>query len=70
MMLVANLVNTKWCKNTEKMAHGTHLKVRSESYPMNTNMAGLRCFSKNRCIFVLWTKVVTALEGLEKFVIG
>ena len=40
---------------------GTHLRVMSESYPMNTNMAGLRCFSE---IFVFWTKVASALEGL------
>ena len=26
---------------------GTHLRVLSESYPMNTNMTGLRCFSKS-----------------------
>ena len=25
---------------------GTHLRVLNESYPMNTNMTGLRCFSK------------------------
>ena len=40
---------------------GTHLRVMSKSYPMNTNMAGFRCFSE---IFVLWTKVASALEGL------
>ena len=42
---------------------GTHLRVLSESFPMNTNMTGLRWFSKKK-IFVLWTKVATALEGL------
>ena len=40
----------------------THLKVLSESYPMNTNMIGFRWFSKN---FVLWTKVASALDGLN-----
>ena len=40
---------------------GTHMKVLGESFPMNTNMAGLRWFSK----IVLWMKVVSALEGLN-----
>ena len=39
---------------------GTHLGVLSKRFPMNTNMTGFRCF----CILVLWTKVVSALEGL------
>ena len=30
----------------ETLAHGTHLRVLSESYPMNTNMTGFRCFFK------------------------
>ena len=33
---------------------------------MNTNMAGLRWFSK-LCGLVLWTKVASALEGLKDF---
>ena len=44
---------------------GTHLRVLSESYPMNTNMSGFRWFFKNLCILVLWTKVASALEGLN-----
>ena len=36
MLLVANLAKT----------HGTHLRVLSESFPMNTNMTGLRWFSE------------------------
>ena len=43
---------------------GTHLRVLSESSPMNTNMTGLTWFSKF-FIFVLWTKVASALEGLS-----
>ena len=43
---------------------GTHLKVLNESYPMNTNMTGSRCFSKF-CVLVLWTKVASALVGLR-----
>ena len=39
---------------------GTHLRVISESYPMNTNVTGLTCFSK---IFAL-AKVASALKGL------
>ena len=52
MLLVANLANTKWCKNPEKWLKpwhmGTHLRVLSKSYPMNynTNVRGFRCFSK------------------------
>ena len=44
---------------------GTHPKVLSESYPMNTNMAGFRWFSK--VLVYLWfeKKVVLALEGLS-----
>ena len=44
---------------------GTYLRVLNESFPMNTNMTGFRWFSKNLCIFVLWTKVAIALEGLN-----
>ena len=50
MLLLANLPNTKWCKNPEKLPKpwqmGTHLRVLSESFPMNTNMTGFRGFSK------------------------
>ena len=28
---------------------GNHLRVLGESYPMNTNMTGFRCFSENHC---------------------
>ena len=31
---------------------------------MNTDMTGLSLFSKNPCVFGLWTKVASALEGL------
>ena len=51
MLLVANLANTKWCKKAEKWLKprqmGTHLRVLSESSPMNTNMwQGLDDFQK------------------------
>ena len=42
---------------------GTHQRLLSESYLMNTNMTRFR-FSKNLCILVLWTKAALALEGL------
>ena len=32
---------------------------------MNTNMIGFRCFFKNLCVLVLWTRVASALEGLR-----
>ena len=48
MLLVANLAYTKWCKKPEKWLKlwhmGTHLRVLSECYLMNTNMTGLRRF--------------------------
>ena len=40
---------------------GIHLRVFSESYPMNTNMAGFTWYLK---VLVLWTKVALALEVL------
>ena len=50
VLLVAYLVNTKWCKESEKWLKpwqmGTHLRVLGKSYPMNTNMTGFWCLSK------------------------
>ena len=49
LLLVANLANTKMMQKflemTETLAHGTHLRVLNESYPMNTNMTGFIWFS-------------------------
>ena len=46
VLVVANLANTKWCKKTRKWLKpwhmGTHLRVLSKSYPMNTNMSGFK----------------------------
>ena len=39
---------------------GTHLKVLSESYPMNTNVTGFRSLY----FLALWVKVASALKGL------
>ena len=59
MVLLANLANTKCCKKSEKRPKpchmGTHLRVLSKSYLMNTNMAVFRWFRK-LCVLVLWTK--------------
>ena len=41
---------------------GTHLRVLSKSYPMNTNITGFRCFFKKICVLILWTKVASALK--------
>ena len=50
MLLVDTLANTKWCENPEKWPKpwqmGTHLRVLSENYPMNTNMTGFGWFSQ------------------------
>ena len=45
---------------------GTPLKVLDKSYPMNTNMIGIEWYSKNLCILLLWTKVASALGGLNQ----
>ena len=37
---------------------GTHLRVLTKSYPMNTNVPGFSGFSKT------WTKLASELEGL------
>ena len=48
--LTANFVNEDICKKLRKwLKHwhmGVHLRVLSERFPMNTNMAGFRGFSK------------------------
>ena len=68
VLLVANLVNTLWCENSWKwpkpLQMGTHLIVLSESYSMDTNMAGLKWFSKKLCVTVIWMKVASASKGL------
>ena len=53
--------DAKTLKMTGPLAMGTHLRVLSENYLMNTNMTG---FSNSLCILVLWMKVALALEGL------
>ena len=43
---------------------GTHLRVLSQSYPMNTNMTGLNGFEKTLLSSAL-DKVASVLEGLS-----
>ena len=68
MLLVANMAYTKWRKTPEKWLKtwytGTHLRVLSKSFPMNTNMIGFRWFP-SLCILVLLIKEAVALEGLR-----
>ena len=52
----------KWLKPWHM---GTHLRVLSESYPINTNMTGFRWFSYFFAFSVHWTKVTSAAEGLK-----
>ena len=48
MLLVADLTNAKNLKNILKLWQmGTHLRVLSESYVMNTHMIGLDGFQKS-----------------------
>ena len=43
---------------------GTHLRVLSKSYTMNTNLTGIKWFSKNRYVLMLRVKVASAWEGI------
>ena len=44
---------------------GTHKRVLSESYLINTNMTAFKWFSKI-CVLVLWVKVALALKELGR----
>ena len=48
---------------------GTRLRVISENSLMNPKNDKFWKVFKNVCIFVLWTKVVLALEGLREIVL-
>ena len=45
---------------------GTHLRVLSKSYPMKTNMTGLRWFSKPLRPFAFEKSYALALEGFRR----
>ena len=55
MLLVANLANTKWLEkpgNWLSPRHmGTHLRVLSESFPMNINMTVFKCSALWRAVY-------------------
>ena len=65
-LLVANLPDAKWCKIAEKWLKtwqmGTHMRVFSESYPMNINWQHdrVKMVFKNLCVLLLKTKVASA----------
>ena len=67
MLLVANLVITKWWKNSE-MTETLTLGYSSESTQQELSNEcqhdRVSMVFKNRCVLVLWTKVASALEGL------
>ena len=70
MLVVAHLANTKICKKTEKLLKpwqmGTHLRVLGESFQMNKYLDDrVSMVFQESCILVLWTKIVSALEGLS-----
>ena len=44
---------------------GSHLTVLSESFSMNTNMTGLRWFSKQICVLVVWKKVAFSIGRVK-----
>ena len=44
---------------------GTLLRVLGKSFPMNTNMTGVKKVFKNLCVLVLWMKVASAWEGIN-----
>ena len=49
----------------EPLAHGTHMRVLEENYPMNTNMTGFWWFSEMFASLFFWAKVASSLEGLK-----
>ena len=60
----------KWLKPWHM---GTHQRVLSESYPMNTNMIGLSCFPKDfasLCLDESSLGIGRVKEGLERMGLG
>ena len=70
MLLLANLANTKWCKNPEKMieilANGYSSESSQRELSNEYQHDSVSMVFKNLCILVLWTKVSPALEVLGK----
>ena len=69
MLLVANLANTKWCKNLKNDWNpGTWVYSSESSQQEPSNEYQHNRVFKNLCIFVLWMKVALALEVLNPIV--
>ena len=77
LLLVANLVITKWCKKAENgwnpgiwvLIWGYSVRI----HPMNTNTTRFRWFKTFASLYFWrkhWTKVISASEGLKVFYIG
>ena len=68
MLLVANLTKTKRCKNltknTEILAHGYSSESSQRELSNEYQLDRVSMFFKDLYVLVLWTKVVSALEGL------
>ena len=68
MLLVANLANTKRCKkskkSTETLANGCSSESTRREPSNEYQDERVSMVSQESCILVLWTKVVSALEGL------
>ena len=67
MLLVADLANTKWCKNPgillKPWQMGTHLRVLSQRELSNEYQQDMVTMAfKELCVLVLWRKL--ALKGL------
>ena len=67
MLLVANLVNRKWCKKpwqkTETLAHGYSSESTQQELSNEYQHDKVEMVFKNLWILVIWTKVASALEG-------
>ena len=46
---------------------GTHMRVHSESYPINTNMIGFRQFSKNFASLIIILIIITLSFDIAPF---
>ena len=68
LLLLANLTNTKWCKKlvklTETIANGYSSESTQQELSNEYQHNKVSMVLKNLCIFVLWTKVALALEGI------
>ena len=68
MLLVANLANTKICKKprkiTETLANGYSSESTRQELSNEYQDDRVSMVYEESCILVLWTKVVSALEGL------